>query len=90
MEQSRDYFLKTLAFDPENADAHYGIRRVYEELGDAKQAEYHSQLHQKYKLDDNARDAAIAKARQQYPAANHAAERVVIYDLHREDAYDAE
>ncbi len=43
--------------------------------------------HAKYKPDDNARDRAVALARQRYPAANHAAEPVVVYDLQREGAF---
>ncbi len=88
MEKSRDRYLAALALDPENADAHYGMRRVLEELGDFDEASRHAELHAKYKIDDNARDAAVAAARRKYPAANHAAEAVVIYDLHRPDAYD--
>jgi len=87
MTRARDFFLRTLELDPENADAHYGIRRVYEQLGQQEQVARHDALHQKYKLDDNSRDAAIAAARQKYPAANQAAERVVIFDLHRPEAY---
>jgi len=80
-------FLEALTFDPESATAHYGLERVYTELGEMDSAEHHAALHLKYRLDDNARDAAIAAARRRYPAANHAAESVVIYDLHRTDAY---
>ena len=87
MENARDLYLRTLSLEPENADAHYGIRRVYEELGEEALAAEHDRLHRKYKLNDNARDAAIAAARKKYPAANQAAERVVIFDLHREGAY---
>jgi hypothetical protein len=45
-------------------------------------------LHTKYKIDDNARDHAITAARLKSPAANHAAEAVVIYDLQRQAAYE--
>ena len=38
------------------------------------------------KPDDNAADRAIAAARKRYPAADVAAEAVVIYDLHRDGA----
>ncbi len=88
MEKSRDQYQAALKLDPENADAHYGIRRVLEELGEFERAVLHAELHAKYKIDDNARDAAVAAARQKYPAANHAAEAVVIYDLQRPDADD--
>jgi hypothetical protein len=84
--KSRDLFQQTLQLDPENADAHYGIRRVYDTLGETELATKHNDLHAKYKVDDNARDAAIAAARKKYPHANRAAERVVIYDLHRSES----
>ena len=35
-----------------------------------------------------ARDQAVAAARIKYPAGNHAAEAVVIYDLNRDGAYE--
>jgi hypothetical protein len=38
-------------------------------------------------VDDNARDRAVAAARRANPAADHAAESVVIYDLQRSGAY---
>jgi tetratricopeptide (TPR) repeat protein len=88
MVQARDNYLSALKLDPENAAAHYGISRVYEELGEDQRAKYHAQMHAKFKLNDNARDTAIAAARQRYPAANRAAEKVVIYDLQRAGAYE--
>jgi hypothetical protein len=45
----------------------------------------HRELHQMYKLDDNAR-AAVAIHRQNNPAANHAAQSIVIYPLNRAGA----
>ena len=57
-------------------------------MGDRESESIHASLHAKYKPDDNARDRAIAAARIKYPAANHAAEAVVIYDLQRAGAYD--
>jgi hypothetical protein len=46
----------------------------------------HEQLHLRYKPDDNAQGRAERLARQRYPAANHAAEAVVIYSLQRPGA----
>ena len=60
---------------------------IYKQLGDDEQAAEHSRLHAKYKPDDNARDRAIATHRAANPAANHAAEAIVIYDLHRAGAF---
>ncbi|NND60138.1 MAG: hypothetical protein HKN49_07700, partial [Gammaproteobacteria bacterium] len=57
--------------------------------GNDVDAERHRQLHAKYKPDDNARDRAIAIARRNDRNANHAADAVVIYDLHLFDEADA-
>jgi hypothetical protein len=86
LEQSRDAYLETLRWDPENLAAHWGLTLVYRDLGDAEQERKHADLHAFYKPDDNARDRAVARARMDYPAANRAAEAVVVYDLDREDA----
>jgi len=88
MREARDQFLAALALDPENLAAHWGLRQVYRDLGNDERVAYHSARHARYKPDDNARDHAVAQARLQYPAANRAAEAIVIYDLHREGAYD--
>ncbi|MCA9751414.1 MAG: tetratricopeptide repeat protein [Gemmatimonadetes bacterium] len=81
-------FVQALMFDPENVTAHYNLALIYAELGESARAAEHRELHATYKPDDNARDRAIAAARIRYPAANHAAEAVVIYDLQRDGAYD--
>lgn len=81
MTLARDYYNQALVYDPENLAAHWGLRLVYQDLGESNKAEEHEQLHGVYKPDDNARDTAFANARQKYPAANKAAEAVVIYDL---------
>ncbi len=47
----------------------------------------HRALHARYKVDDNARDRAVAAARRRDPAADHAADPVVIYDLQRPGAF---
>ncbi|MCH2140914.1 MAG: hypothetical protein MK100_07760, partial [Phycisphaerales bacterium] len=58
-----------------------GLMQVLRDLGDQAGAAHHEQLHAKYKPDDNARDRAISEARRRYPAANRAAEPIVIYEL---------
>lgn len=83
-----EQFQKTIALDSENVTAHYNLSLLYDQLGNTAQAEVHRLLHLKYKPDDNARDEAIAKARQKYPAANFAAEIIVIYPLQRSGAPD--
>lgn len=81
---ARDQFEKTLAIDSENVTAHYNLQLIDAELGDPGKADEHRKLHEIYRVDDNARDRAIQAARRNDPAANHAAESVVIYDLQRE------
>ena len=82
------WFERTLDIDPENAAAHYNLSLLHAQLGNSGQADNHRALHTKYKIDDNARDHAITAARLMSPAANYAAEAVVIYDLQREAAYE--
>jgi tetratricopeptide (TPR) repeat protein len=79
-------FEKTLAIDSENVTAHHNLHLLYKQLGEAEKAEEHHRLHLRFKPDDNAADHAVKLARQKYPAANHAAEAVVIYPLQREGA----
>ena len=88
LEQSVEQFKKTLGVDPENVTAHYNLQLLYAQLGKAELSRKHQKLHALYKPDDNAADIAIAAARKRYPAANHAAEAVVIYPLQRKGAPD--
>jgi tetratricopeptide (TPR) repeat protein len=81
MQEARDIYLKALALDPENVSTHWGLYQVFRDLNEQVLATRHLKLHAKYKPDDNAKDEAFAKARKKYPAANKAAEAVVIYDL---------
>jgi tetratricopeptide (TPR) repeat protein len=78
---------RVLELDPEDLSAHYSLSRILTELGDTEAAAEHARLHAYHKPDDNARDRAIALARARYPAANRAAEAVVLYDLRRDGAY---
>lgn len=79
-------FETTLTMDSEDLAAHWGLKQIYRLLGDKEREAKHAKLHAKYKPDDNAIGQAVAKARAKYPAANHAAEDIVIYDLHRDGA----
>jgi tetratricopeptide (TPR) repeat protein len=79
-------FEKTLKIDSEDVTAHYNLQQIYAQLGDQTKATEHRALHQRFKSDDNAADRAVRMAREKYPAANHAAEALVIYSLHREGA----
>lgn len=75
-------FKKTLALDPESLTAHYNLSLLYRQLGQNELAKEHDELYRKFKPDDNSGDKALAAARKKYPAANHAAEALVIYPLH--------
>jgi len=87
MRMAEAEFQQALVYDPEMLEAHYGLAQVYMDLGDTGAEERHRSLHATFKPDDNARDFAVAVARQKYPAADHAAEAIVIYDLQREGAW---
>jgi len=86
--EAAGWFRRTLDIDPENLAAHYNLQRILTDLGDAEGAARHASAHAKYKPDDNARDRAVAAARRADPAANHAAEAVVLYDLRRPGAFE--
>ncbi|MEM7356636.1 MAG: multiheme c-type cytochrome, partial [Acidobacteriota bacterium] len=90
LRESQGHFQRVLELDPENTTAHYNLDLIYKQLGDREQAEYHFGQYRKYKVDDNARDSAVANARRKDPAANHAAEAIVIYDLRRAEAFELE
>lgn len=90
LQQAAAQFEKTLTLDSEDVTAHYNLALIYAQLNDTARAAEHSELHLRFKGDDNARDRAIVLARQRYPAANHAAEALVIYPLTPEDRPHAE
>lgn len=87
LEAAAARFRQALAIDPENVTAHYGMAQVAARLGDEATEARHRRLHDTYRPDDNAKDRAIAAARRRDPAANHAAEAVVVYDLQRPGAF---
>lgn len=87
--ESAAVYHQALALDPESAAAHYGLGLVYRDLQEASLSAKHQALHAKYKIDDNAKDHAVSEARRRYPAANEAAEPVMIYDLAPKDALKA-
>lgn len=84
LRQAVEQFEKTLTIDSENVTAHYNLQLLWSRLGDDAQAQAHRELHEKYKPDDNAQDRAVGLARKKYPAANFAAEALVIYPLQLE------
>jgi len=85
--QARDLFLRTLQQDPENVSAHFNLDLIYKQLDEPEKAAKHFDLYQIYRPDDNSRDRVIAAHRAMSSAADHAAEDIAIYDLHRPGAY---
>jgi tetratricopeptide (TPR) repeat protein len=81
LKEAAKQFERTLVVDVENVNAHYNLGLVYTALGDDEKALVHKKMHAKYKPDDNAQGVAVGIAREKYPAANAAAESVVIYSL---------
>jgi tetratricopeptide (TPR) repeat protein len=81
-------FKDTLKLDVENLTAHYNLALIYGQMGESALAEEHRKLHEKYRPDDNARDRAIAIHRAKNPAADHAAQSIVIYNMQRPGAYE--
>lgn len=86
LEKAATEFQETLKIDSEDVTAHANLATIFVRLGDQARADLHGNLHQRYKLDDNAADVARPVARRKYPAADHAAEQLVVYSLHREGA----
>lgn len=82
-QRSRALAEDALKLDPESVSAWYLLAQANQELGDTAAAERARAQHAKYKPDENARDRAVTRARMRDPAANHAAEAIVIYDLNR-------
>jgi tetratricopeptide (TPR) repeat protein len=79
-------FEETLKLDAEDVMAHYNLAQLYRLLGEEQRAEEHRALHLRYKPDDNAQDRAVNLARAKSAAANHAAEKLVVYPLNRKGA----
>ena len=78
---------RSLEIDPENAEAHHNLALAYKEAGDEEKSKQHHELYQKYHPDDHATERVVALHRSHNPAADHAAESIVIYDLQRPQAY---
>lgn len=81
LQEAVSVFQRTLQDDSENVDAHYNLAQLYTQLQQPEKAAEHQRLHAKYKPDDTARGQAVGAARKKYPAANAAAEPLVIYSL---------
>lgn len=79
--QAGQWLSKALEQDPENVTAHYNLAQVYRRLEMEELAQYHASEHERYRVDDNARDRAVSIARRNDRAADFAADPVVIYPL---------
>jgi len=90
LREAAQWFEQALTLDSEDLASHYNLALIAAALGDEERAERHRKLYARYKPDDNARDTTVAKHRMRNPAANHAAEAVVIYPLQRPGRYTAE
>lgn len=86
LDEAKRRFQRALELDAENLTAHYNLALIERQLGDEARAAEHQRLHEKYRPDDNARDRAIAIERRRNPAADHAAQAIVIYPLQRPGA----
>ena len=82
LREAAKQFQRSLALDSENTTAHYNLGLIHGELGERELEKKHKTLHLRYKPDDNAQGLAVRLAREKYPAANSAAEPLVIYPLH--------
>ncbi len=90
LKKAVERFKRTLEIDPENLTAHYNLALIYAQLGQQELAEEERKLHERYRPDDNARDRSIAIHRAKNPAADHAAQSIVIYNLQRAGAFELE
>ena len=83
-------YNEVLLLNPEWADAHFGLFQLYAAMGgedNMDKAKHHKALHEFHKVDDNARDTVIAKARASNKAADHAAESIAIYASNQMGVY---
>lgn len=86
LREAQARFDRTLELDAENLVAHYNLALIHRLLGNPERADHHQRQHEKYRPDDNARDRAVAAERRRNPAADHAAQAIVIYPLQRPGA----
>ena len=86
LRQAIEQFEKTLRLDSENVTAHYNLALLYGQIGPPELADRHRELHNRFRPDDNARDRAATLARRRDPAADHAAQAIILYPLQRPGA----
>lgn len=74
---------QSLRLDPEHPATHHALSLVYLDLGRIEEAAVHQRLHESYRSDDQAIARAVSLHRTRNPAADRAAEPIVIHDLQR-------
>lgn len=74
-------YKDVLDLEPENLAAHWGLKQVFDDLGDSDAAARYAAGHARFKPDDNARDRATTAARRRDPDADRAAGSVVVHEL---------
>jgi len=79
--EAMSWYERVLLLDADNANAHFNLAQIKELSGDLQGAELHRNIHLQLKPDENAIERAVNRRRAEDPAADHAAERVVIYSL---------
>ena len=80
-QRARALARSALAADPESVSAWYLCAQACVELDDEAGAAHAMREHDRYRVDDNARDRAIRLARERYPAAARAADPITIYRM---------
>lgn len=86
LQQAEQNCLAALAQDSQRAATWYVLGQVRQALGSSQASADAMKQYERFRPDDNARDHAVNAARLRYPAANRAAESVVLYDLQRPGA----
>ncbi len=80
-------FQEILKLNSEWAPAYYGLFTTAKIKGDKDQANLMQEKYEFYKVDDRINEVAINKARLKYPAADKAANRLVLYQLDSDPSY---
>ena len=79
--RARTLAERALDADPESVSAWYLLAQASTELGDMDAATRAMREHDRYRVDDNARDRAVRLARERYPAAARAADPITLYTM---------
>ncbi len=85
--QALALLTRSVEIDPDQPIAHWLLARLYDMLGDEPNATRERALHERCRVDDNAKDEAVRLARERYPWADHAAEATVFYELRSDPSF---